>query len=142
MRKELIRRLERQERKVLVMPPGGIFCVEDIGPKEREALAANEHIVEDWFLLADDEILFVRERITADPFDNGVNYRRTDPHSEGFEVDQSRLQRKAKTVGCKHYRWVVAESPAIPGGETSGRPVEEPKADHGFIRADDEQEAA
>jgi hypothetical protein len=139
MRKDWIRRLEKQERKVLVMTPGGIFCVEDIGPKEREMLAPNEHIVEDWYLLADDEILFVRERITADPLDNGVNYKRADPDCEGFEVDQS-LQRKAKTVGCKHYKWVVAESQA--GGETSGRPVEEPKADHGLIPADDEQEAA
>ena len=140
MRKDWIRRLEKQERKVLVMAPGGIFCVEDIGPKEREMLAPNEHIVEDWYLLADYEILFVRERITADPLDNGVNYKRADSDSEGFEVDQSRLQRKAKTVGCKHYKWIVAESQA--GGETSGHPVEEPKADHGLVPANDEQEAA
>jgi hypothetical protein len=145
MRKELIRRLERQERKVLAMKPGGIFCVEDIGPKELEMLAANEHIVEDWYLLADDEILFVRERITADPSDSGVNYRRTDSESEDFKVDEIRLQRNAKTVGRKHYKWVVVleSRKAILelGGKTSARPVKELKADHELLD-DDEKEAA
>jgi hypothetical protein len=72
LRRDLARRLARLEACIGRGNRGPVkLCyVDPIDEARREALAANERIVEDWY---DDRdgVLWTRERITTDPNDEG-----------------------------------------------------------------------
>jgi hypothetical protein len=109
MRKDFLRRLAKLEAKSTLFPVTGVFWMEFVAKDRRDTLAIHERIVEDWYLRSNNNIMFVRERVTADPSDTGLNYRRPNPGTD-FEPDHSRLRRETTTVGKTQFKGILRES--------------------------------
>jgi hypothetical protein len=101
-----LRRLEKLEARRPPLEIDGLFW--STQGVDREAILANERVVEDWHLDSEDGILSITERITTDPTDQGWNYRET---AEGQIIDSS-LQREITVVNNSHFYRVVSISEA------------------------------
>ncbi len=92
MRKDLLRRLATLEARSPQSEICGVCWYTTIPAERRSKLGENEKIVEDWYLESDDRLDSTRERVTADPSDVGLNYKRD---GEGYTVDVSDIQRNS-----------------------------------------------
>jgi hypothetical protein len=109
MRKDLIRRLEKLEGRSDQFQVDGVFWVASDGKERRGTLSADERIVHDWYLDSDDRLSSVKQRVTADPSEVGLNYKNG---GSGYRIDDASLQREIITVGRSRFCRVVRDSGA------------------------------
>ena len=86
MRRDLLRRLEKLEERFLQAPPPllrTVWITECIDESRRQQMADGECIVLDWDREVNSEV-FARERITADPNDQGRRCESNPPWSRGY----------------------------------------------------------
>lgn len=106
MKKQLLRRLEKLEAHRPILEVGGLFWRTEL--VDRHTLRPNERIVEDWYLDSQNDIQSTSERITADPADQGWNYKDT---ADG-QITVSNIQREITVVNNVQYYRTLSISQA------------------------------